>query len=295
MDLVVALPRLPAPGETVIGDQLHRVPGGKGANQATAAARLGGEVAMVGRVGEDEFGGALLDSLRAEGIDISGVERDNSQPTGVALIEVDAAGENSIAVAPGANGAVGPEEVQRTLDRLPAGGLLVLQQEVPLAAAGTAARRAKALGASVLLNAAPPRGANPDLLRAVDVLVVNEAEAHDLLGRRVRDVRSAAEAAAFAGVPTLIVTLGAAGAVVCRGADAFQVKPFEVHPVDSTAAGDAFVGALAVALVEGKDLRQAARLGAAAGAAATTRAGAHTSLPRRDDLFQLFGVDWNRV
>lgn len=293
MDLVVAVPRLPGPGETVIGDRLHRVPGGKGANQATAAARLGGEVAMVGRVGEDEFGRELLDSLLAEGVDVSGVVSDGSEPTGVALIDVDAAGENSISVAPGANGKVGPEEVQRSLDRLSPAGLLMLQQEVPLDAVAEAARGAKALGVSVLLNAAPPRGANPDLLHAVDVLVVNETEVKELLGRRVYDVQSAVGAAAFAGVPTLIVTLGAAGALVCRGADAFTVEPFEVQAVDSTAAGDAFVGALAVALAEGKELQQAARLGAAAGAAAATRAGAHTSLPRRDDLVQMFGLDWD--
>lgn len=298
MDLIVTLPRLPRPGETIIGDRLNRVPGGKGANQALAAARLGGDVAMVGRVGEDEFGSTLLEGLRADGVDVSGVARDGSRATGVALIEVDAGGENSIAVAPGANGTVGDEEVRRTLERIRPDGLLVLQQEVRMEAVKDAARQANALGATVLLNAAPPHGADPDLLRSVDVLVINEAEAEELLGRRVHDTQFAAEAAAVAaatGIRTVIVTLGAAGAVVCRDAETFEVESVQVRAVDTTAAGDAFVGALAVALAEGKELRQAVRLGTVTGAAATMKFGAQTSLPRRNDLHELLGVDWSSI
>jgi ribokinase len=148
------------------------------------------------------------------------------------------------------------------------------------------------------LNAAPPRKADPDLLRAVDGLVVNELEAVELLGTEVHDVDSAlgaAAPAAAAGIRTAIITLGAAGAVVCQGGSAFHVQPFQVQAVDTTAAGDAFVGALATALVEGEGLEQAARLGAAAGAAAATKAGAQTSLPRRQDLRELFGLDWHDI
>jgi ribokinase len=298
MDLVVTLPRLPGPGETVIGDRLQKVPGGKGANQALAAARLGGEVAIVGRVGADEFGITIVEGLVAEGVDVCGVERDSSEPTGVALIEVDARGQNSIAVAPGANGRVGRWEVRRTLDRLRKDGVLVLQQEVPAEAVKDAARRAKELGASVVLNAAPRRGEDRELLRSVDVLVVNESEVQDFAGREVHDPESAAAAAAAVlamGVPAVVVTLGPAGAVAGQGSETFFVKAFGISPVDTTAAGDAFVGALVVALVEGKELRVAAQLGAAAGALAATKPGAQTSLPRRHDLRESFGVDWSSV
>jgi ribokinase len=169
---------------------------------------------------------------------------------------------------------------------------------VPAEAVKDAARRAKELGASVVLNAAPRRGEDRELLRSVDVLVVNESEVQDFAGREVHDPESAAAAAAAVlamGVPAVVVTLGPAGAVAGQGSETFFVKAFGISPVDTTAAGDAFVGALVVALVEGKELRVAAQLGAAAGALAATKPGAQTSLPRRHDLRESFGVDWSSV
>jgi ribokinase len=287
-DLVVAVPRLPRPAETVLGDRLRTFPGGKGANQAVAAARLGGSVYMVGRVGQDAFGDLLLQSLAADGVDTAGVERDPEEPTGVALIVVEEGGQNLIAVAPGANARVGPREVERAADRLDSESVLVLQLEVPLAVVDSAAVAAHQRGSRVILNAAPATPVLPDgLLPYVDVLIVNEVEAATLFGGSVQsleDAVAAGRAALERGSGAAIVTLGAAGAVVVQPGG---VSPIGAHPVvsvDATAAGDAFVGALALSLLRGADLVAAARLGAAAGAAAVTRAGAQSSLPTPADV-----------
>ncbi len=292
-DLVAQVPHLPRPGETVLGDRLRTFPGGKGANQAVAAARLGGLVSMVGRVGNDTFGTALLEQLASDGVDAAGVARDPQAPTGAALILVETGGQNQIAVVPGANLAVADGDVSRALELLADDSLLVLQQEIAFQAVEEAIRRSRA---RVLLNAAPPRPLGPDLLRRVDVLVVNETEAAALLfDRPVTGPALAADAARVAherGVALAVVTLGAAGAVFCDEDGPQLVDPFPVAAVDVTAAGDAFVGALAVALSAGVPARQAVRLANAAGAAAATRAGAQTSLPFPQDLKRLFGIDW---
>jgi ribokinase len=296
-DLVVTLPHLPGRGETVIGDRLHMFPGGKGANQAVAASRLGGNVAMVGRVGRDAFGETLLQALRADGVETSAVERDATEPTGVALILVERGGQNMIAVAPGANGSVGEADVQRALARLDRGGLLVLQLEIPITAVESAMRGARSKEAAVLLNAAPARELPGGLLRGLDVLVVNEVEAEALFRCPVRvpdQAEDAGRAALEAGVKVAIITLGAAGAVLCQACGVTRLDPFPVDAVDATAAGDAFVGALAVALARGVDPTVAGRLAAAAAAAATTRYGAQNSLPRPDDLLRLFGIVWGQ-
>jgi ribokinase len=287
-DLVVAVPRLPRPAETVLGDRLRTFPGGKGANQAVAAARLGGSVCMVGRVGRDAFGDLLLQSLAADGVDTAAVERDPDEPTGVALIVVEEGGQNLIAVAPGANARVGAREVERAADRLNSDSVLLLELEVPLPVVESAAVAAHQRGSRVILNAAPATAVLPDgLLRQVDVLVVNEIEAATLFGCCVQsldDAAAAGRAALERGTGAAIVTLGAAGAVVVHPGGVSPIGAYPVISVDATAAGDAFVGALALSLVRGADLVAAARLGAAAGAATVTRPGAQSSLPTPTDV-----------
>ncbi len=295
MDLVVPLSRLPRSGETVIGERLQRFPGGKGANQAVAAARLGAAVAMVGRVGKDSFGDELLDNLKADGVDIDGVERDPDEPTGAALILVEKGGENMIAVARGAGGVVGEADVARATKGLHARDVLLLQLEIPMAAVASAANQAKAAGARVILNAAPAAPFEVGLLSQLEVLVVNELEAEPILGRPAGDTEEAVEAARTAvkrGARSAVVTLGSAGAVLAEGESVHRVEPQRVQAVDATGAGDAFVGALAAALAAGATLVEAAELAGAAGAAAVTKPGAQASLPRPDDLRRLFGVEW---
>jgi len=285
MDLVTRVAALPAPGETVLGDRLRTFTGGKGANQAVAAARLGGRVAMVGRVGRDAGGDALLRQLSVDGVDASGVERDGDEPSGAALIMVGADGENLIAVAPGANGSVGAADVEGAVRAVGPDGLLVLQVEIPRDAAVRAIRT----GGRVLLNAAPPAPLPLGLLHGLEALVVNQSEAAALLGRSMAGVEAARELHA-AGCKLAVVTLGAAGAALCDAAGARVAEPFPVRAVDTTGAGDAFVGALAVGLAAGRRAAEAVRFANAAGAAAATRAGAQESLPRSEDLRRLFGV-----
>lgn len=293
MDMVMRVPALPRPGETVLGDRLLRLPGGKGANQAAAAARLGARVRLIGRVGADAFGEELATGLEADGVDVSGVARDDVEPTGAALIMVESGGQNLIAVAPGANGRVGDAEVGRLLDRLGTGDVVVLQLEVPLPtvlAAAAAARRADLV---VVLNAAPSGHLATHSLPEVDLLVVNETEAADLTGVPIPGVEAAAAAAEQLGrrAPAVAVTLGAAGAILWEQGHATHIDPLPVEAVDVTAAGDAFIGAAALGMSEGWNILEAVRLGAAAGAATVSRVGARSSLPRPGDLHRLFGID----
>ncbi|WP_152190825.1 ribokinase [Georgenia satyanarayanai] len=275
VDLVVPVPRHPAGGETVLGGTLERHPGGKGANQAVAAARAGGaDTTFVGALGEDESGELLHASLAGAGVRTDLVAR-VAEPTGTALISVDPGGENTIIVAPGANSlvAVGPEQA----GRLAEADVVLAQLEIPLAAilAAAAARRA---GALLVLNAAPSRELPEEVWSAVDVLVVNEHEAADLSGGGAEPVDLAR--ALLARVPAVVVTLGGAGSLVAeRDGEPVHVPAFPVAPVDTTGAGDTFCGVLAAALAGGAPLTDAARLAAAAGALATTAPGAQESVP----------------
>ena len=286
VDLVARVPALPRPGETALGRRLETFTGGKGANQVIAAARLGGRAAMVGRVGRDAGGDALLAQLGRDGVDVGGVARDDREPTGTALIMVDDAGENLIAVTAGANGGVGTADVDRALAAAGRDGLLMLQLEVPLEAVAQAV--AARHGRRVVLNAAPAARLDAALLRGLEALVVNESEAAALLGRALPGPDAARELHA-AGAGLAVVTLGAAGAALCDASGTLRVAPFAVTAVDTTAAGDAFVGALAVGLAAGRPPAEAARLASAAGAAAATRAGAQASLPTAEDVTRLFG------
>lgn len=290
MDLVVPVPELPAPGETVLGGHLRTHAGGKGANQAVAAARLGGRARMVGRVGDDDHGRALRANLDRHGVDVSHVAEDRHHPTGAAVILVAEGGENVIAVAPGANAAVDGEDATAAAGATGVDDVLLLQLEIPMEASEAAAVTASRSGVRVILNAAPAAATPPSLLGALDVLVVNEHEAGRLLGYEVHTTDQALHAAAGLrrlGPRAAVVTLGTAGAAVADEDSCVQVPAFPVRAVDATGAGDAFVGAMAVCLADGMRLAEAVRMGCAAGALAVTRHGAQDSLPTTDEVRQL--------
>lgn len=291
VDLVVRAPRLPRPGETLAGTAFERVPGGKGANQAVAAARMGARVALAGRVGVDADGELLLAGLAAEGIDTTRVAQDRGAPTGIASIVVADDGSNQIVVVPGANGRVTEADAEALAPLLGPGSVLMLQQEIPPGAVHRAARIARERGAFVVLDPAPAEGPlEPELLALVDLLTPNESEAAALTGRPVTtpaEARAAARHLAARGARNVVVTCGAHGAIAVLDHVDADVPPFSVQAVDSVAAGDAFNGAVAAAFAEGRRLADALSLGAAAGALACTRHGAQPSLPRRDEVLAL--------
>ncbi|MGQ9489677.1 MAG: ribokinase [Anaerolineae bacterium] len=291
MDLVIRAPRHPLPGETLTGGPFRIFPGGKGANQAVAAARLGGQVTMIGRVGADPFGDTLIAGLQADGVDTACVGR-STEATGVALITVSAAGENTIVIAPGANGSVSPDTVMTYRDAIVSADALLLQLEVPLPAVEAAAGLAHAAGVPVILNPAPAQPLPASLLRHVTYLIPNQHEAALLAGLPTDTDAGAAAAARTlqaAGIQTVVMTLGERGALVFADGRQVSVPSYPVQVVDTTAAGDAFVAAFAVALTEGKSPVAAARWGCAAGALACTVLGAQPSLPRREAVLALAG------
>jgi ribokinase len=292
MDLVTRAARRPARGETLTGESFGMFVGGKGLNQAIAAARQGAAVRMVGRVGADDFGRRLRQALEAAGVDARLVAEDGTAGTGVATIVLDAEGDNSIIVVPGANGRVGRADVERAAEAIAAADLLMLQLEVPLEAVLRAAEIARAAGARVLLNPAPaPAGPLPDeLLRLVDVLTPNETETHSLTGLSVAGDESAARAAAALrarGVGAVVLTLGARGALLASDQRTVHVPGYVVQVVDTTAAGDAFCGALAAQLARGRPLDAAVGYANAAGALATTVLGAEPAMPRLEAVEKL--------
>jgi len=290
MDLVVRVDRMPAPGETIRGHDFHTIPGGKGANQAAAISQLGGQVAMVGHVGDDAFGPQLVGNLQARGVDTRYVSAVAGVATGTALIMVDSQGENSIVIAPGANALVSPQDIDACDDLLRQAEYLVLQCEIPLETVSYAIRRAAQHGVRVVLNPDPARDLPRELLRGVHYLVPNESEAESLCGRKVYDADTARQAARqlhAQGVPVVIITLGSQGALVLTDDETFQMPAPQVRVVDTTAAGDAFVGGLVVSLSRGLSLREAVRYAVCAGAVAVTRFGAQTSLPAHAEVQSL--------
>jgi ribokinase len=293
MDFVVQVDKLPLPGETVLGSGFGTIPGGKGANQACAAGKLGGRVRMVGRVGEDVFGGQLKQSLAASGVDTGAVWSTKGTPTGVALIFVQAGGQNQIVVASGANGSLTPEDVGRGLEGV-ATGFLLLQLESPMGAVETAASLGRQQGLSVVLDPAPARPLSDALLANVDVLTPNESEAMVLLDRRagevsLEDAPEVARALRRRGPKAVVLKLGEKGAFLDDGTGGRHVPGLEVEAVDATAAGDTFNGALAVALAEGREMAQALGFANAAAAISVTRLGAQASTPGRDEVEKTVG------
>lgn len=286
-DMVVRSPHLPAPGETVLGGEFLMAAGGKGANQAVAAARLGGDVTLLARVGADVFGDRAIRAFEAEGIRTELVLRDPDAASGVALILVDAAGENLISVAPGANGSLSVEDVEAGRADLDDAAVLLVQLEVPLPSVRAAVEICAGGGGLVILDPAPACELDDELLSSVSILTPNESEAERLTGIPVDD-RSSTHRAAGAlrarGVETVLVTLGAAGAYLLSADGAELIPSPEVRAVDSTAAGDTFNGALARSLARGDDLRDAIELANRAAAFSVTRPGAQPSMPTPGDL-----------
>jgi ribokinase len=261
MDLVVQMSAIPRPGETLIGGHFDTFPGGKGANQAVAAARLGSHVTMVGKVGGDAFGEQMLQIIKSEGIEARFIGIDSQTATGVALITVDSQGQNSIAVASGANFTLTANEVRLALEQIPQVDLLVMPLEIPIETILTAARIAKQRGARVILNPAPACELDDELMSMIDVIVPNEGEAERLTGLtldRAQDMRKAGTALLHRGVGSVVITLGEKGALLVElGLEKPSIEIIPAYPVqvvDTTAAGDGFVGALATGLGEGLSL-----------------------------------------
>ncbi len=276
-DVTLTVPRHPAPGETVLGTGHFTGPGGKGANQAVAAARLGADVALVGRVGDDDAGRSLRATLANEGVDTEFVSVDSDAGTGLAVITLDAAAENAIVVSPGANARLTVSDVDEAAPVLGAAGVCLIQLEVPLDAVEAAVAASPGM---VVLNPAPARELPGALLAAVDVLVPNRSELALLTGsREARSVEEATRQATRLGGRVVVVTLGSHGALLVADGDVTHVEAPEVDAVDTTAAGDAFCGALATALADGQSLHDAVRFSVHAGALAATRRGAIASLP----------------
>ena len=287
-DLVAGVARLPQPGETVLAaGSLATLCGGKGANQALAAARLGASTAMVGRVGDDAHGERLLAALLRDGVDCSGVRATPGCATGVALIVVDDAGRNSIVVVPGANAQLNADDVDRELPLIGAGCVVALQLEIPLETVAHAAAAARARGATVVLNPAPAMPLADALLASVEVLVLNESEASVLTGEPVDSIDTVQRAAARLrerGAGSVLVTLGARGVFAATAGGVRHLPARRVHAVDTTGAGDTFIGGLCAGLLEGLDLPAAIDLGQAAAAIQVTRPGAQAAMPTRREV-----------
>ncbi len=291
MDLVIRTHHIPLPGETVLGSEFGAFPGGKGANQAIAAARQGANVTFLGRVGKDDFGQQLLNSLKVEGIATQHIGMDETVASGVALITLDETGENCIVVAPGANYKLTCDHIHQADIAFINADLVLLQMEIPLEAVITSAVTAKELDLPVVLNPAPAQVLPEGLLKMVDFLIPNESECAILSGMPVNtlsEIEAAACSLVDKGVGCVVVTLGACGAYQLeKSLPGIHVPGFIVDVEDTTAAGDSFVGAFGVALAEGKSTLDAVKRGCAAGALATTRLGAQPSIPLRSEVDRL--------
>ena len=292
MDFVVRVPHLPVPGETVLGQNFQMIPGGKGANQACAAGRTGGPnvvVKMIGRVGYDVFGDQLKASLAAAGVDVGGVHATQDQPSGVALIWVDDAGQNSIVVASGANNLIRAEDAAAMAMVFRGARFVLFQLETPLAAVEAALKVARREGLTTILDPAPAQPLSPALLSHVKILTPNESEALALLGRPAQRVsldqaQSLAEALLALGPKAVILKLGDRGCFYWDGTTAIHQPAFPVEANDSTAAGDTFNGALAVALARDLNIKEALRFASAAAAIAVTKLGAQASIPSLTEI-----------
>jgi len=286
-DMVIKTSHLPQPGETILGGTFFMSAGGKGANQAVAAARLGGSVVFIAKTGYDIFGKQSIELFEKEGIDISGIQRDHYQPSGVALITVDDKGENCIVVAPGANAALTPDDIDEVRDRIEGASLLLVQLETPVATVEHVANIASSGKIKFILNPAPAAKLGDELLKKISIITPNQKETEMLTGIRVIDPSSAKQAADLLhnkGVETVIITMGAAGAFVLHEEKYSMIAGHKVDVVDTTAAGDVFNGALVVALSEGNPMDDAVSFACKAAAISVTRLGAQASAPTREEV-----------
>lgn len=287
MDMVVKTTHIPAHGETVLGGSFFMNPGGKGANQAVAVARLGGNAIFVSKVGNDVFGKQSFQLFEEEGINTKFIISDGELPSGVALITVDDNGENSIVVAPGANASLWPEDIETAISESDNAGVILLQLEIPIHTVQHAVKQASANGITVILNPAPAAVLSQELLSHIDIITPNSTEASNLSGISVTDMDTAKKAAhkiKELGVKNVVITMGVLGALVLEN-DSFTIVPAKkVQAIDTTAAGDVFNGALAVALSEGKDLVNAVSFACEAAAISVTKLGAQSSIPYRNEV-----------
>jgi ribokinase len=286
-DMVIKTDKLPVPGETILGGTFLMNPGGKGANQAVAAARLGGKVTFVTKRGNDLFGNQAVGLLMREGIDTQYIVKDSELPSGVALITVDSNGENSIVVAPGSNGNLLQDDISSEVFEPDKFEILLLQLEIPLSTVEFAAVKASESGIKVILNPAPACKLSDDLLEHIWLITPNETEAEFLTGIIITDILSAEEAADSLlerGIKNVIITLGETGAFIKSGLNSGLIPGVKVNPVDTTAAGDVFNGALAVAISEGKTLNEAVAFANKAASISVTRMGAQASAPYRNEI-----------
>ena len=290
MDLVARTPRLPAPGETLTGHSFQTFPGGKGANQAVACSRLGAKTYMIGRVGSDVFGGTLKAELEAAGVDHTNVEVDAQVSSGVALIAVEESAENMIIVVPGANGQVNENDLPRLESALERSKILLLQLEIPIEMVISAARIAKEKGVKVILDPAPAKALPEEIYSLIDIITPNESEAASLVGFPVENQEDASRAVRELeerGVGQAIIKMGSKGAFTIIDGNEKFFEAFPVTAVDTVAAGDAFNGALAVALSEGKLIQEAIQWGMAGGALSVTKEGAQPAMPERNELLAI--------
>jgi ribokinase len=282
MDLVTYTSRMPVIGETIMGKSFKQIPGGKGANQADTIAKLGAKVRMIGCVGCDDMGSTLLESLKNDGVDISMVKMVADIATGIASITVDSAGNNSIIVVPGANNMISPSDIEKSIDIIKDSSVVVAQLEVPIDTVRYAMKAAKQMGKLTILNPAPATELEDELLADVDILIPNDTELEILSGIKVKDeadILRAAQVLLGKGVRELIITLGSKGCMHVNKAGSKIYPAYEVTAVDTTAAGDSFIGAIAVAINEGKSLEEAIYFATAVGALTVTKEGAQSSLP----------------
>lgn len=290
MDLVIRTARMPAPGETIRGYGFHVIPGGKGANQAVAAARQGAAVTLVGRVGADDFGRMQQRCLQQDGIDLSFLVTDPRHATGIALITLDEAGQNSIIISPEANGEVSVHQIEASREAIQRADILLCQLEIPLDTVTRAIELAHAHGVPVLLNPAPAYPLERTLLQKVTYLVLNETEARVFTGCDINDLETAQKAAMqlqASGIPTVILTLGANGVIVAQAGTCCHEPAIGVEVVDTTAAGDTFVGSFAAALTDGKSVIEAVKFATVAAALTVTKLGAQSSIPNRREVEEL--------
>jgi ribokinase len=286
-DMVIKTRKIPAPGETILGGEFFMNPGGKGANQAVAAARLGGKVTFIAKTGNDIFGDQAKENFRHEGINTSYLIQDKTHPSGVALITVDEKGENSIVVAPGANGQLCEADLLPALPIIEQGGFILMQLEIPMTTVEYVAAIASKNRVKVIINPAPAQRLSDSLLKHISILTPNQSEAALLTGIAVVDLPSAEAAGRVLqskGVGIIIITLGDQGAFVLTSTESFHIPVQKVEVMDTTAAGDVFNGALTVALAEGKRLREAVEFACRASSISVTRMGAQASAPYRNEL-----------
>lgn len=287
VDMVVRTSHLPAPGETILGGEFFMNQGGKGANQAVAIKRLGGNLIFMAKLGNDVLGRQSVGYFKKEGIDTRYIALDEDSASGVALISVDDHAENSIVVASGANMLLNEQDVDKMLEEMCEGDILLMQLEIPLQTVEYAARKAFGKGVKVVLNPAPARSLPKELFRHLYMVTPNRIEAEMLTGIKIAndaDVDKVAEEICAMGVKNVIITLGSKGCLIREEGVSYRIDAFKVEPVDTTAAGDTFNGALCVGLSEGMDLKQAAVMASKASSIAVTRMGAQSSIPYREEL-----------